>query len=364
MAALRTPLYDQHLASSAKMVDFHGWLLPIHYGSQIEEHHAVRKHCGLFDVSHMTIVDFDGPGIEAFLRYLLANDVAKLTKGKAFYSMMLNERGGIIDDLIVYRGDHSCFRIVFNAATRDSDLDWIQKQVESFDVTIQSRVDLANLALQGPDARKALSKALPDLADQIKELKPFRFFLHENWQIACTGYTGEDGLEIILPQKDAITLWEKLIKAGVQPCGLGARDTLRLEAGLNLYGLDMDESVTPLESNVAWTVAWEPNDRDFIGRAALEAQKKENTYRQLVGILLEDRGVLRAGQPVFQNNQEIGLTVSGTFSPTIEQGIAFARIGQTSEKLCEVEVRGKKLKAKIIKLPFVRHGKVLVSSEN
>lgn len=357
----KTPLHQAHLDSKATMADFHGWMLPMHYGSQIEEHHAVRQDAGMFDVSHMNIVDLHGEEAEAFLRHLLANDVAKLEDGKALYTPMLNEVGGIVDDLIVYRISPTFYRCVMNAGVRDKDLAWVKNHAKRFKLDIKAREDLAIIAVQGPHAREKAAGVLPEaLQSSASALKMFRFAMafDAEWLVARTGYTGEDGFEVILPADQAETFWRALLAKGIQPCGLGARDTLRLEAGLNLYGSDMDEGVTPLESNLAWTIAWEPADRQFIGRVALEHQKTEQ-HSHLMGVLLEERGVLRVGQKVFQNEQAIGEVVSGTFSPTLKQGIAFARLEKASETACHVEIRGKHLRARIIKLPFVRKGKAV-----
>jgi aminomethyltransferase len=268
----RTPLFDEHVAAGGKMVDFAGWEMPINYGSQIEEHNQVRTDAGMFDVSHMVVVDLEGERTREFLRYLLANDVDRLQdSGKALYSCMLNETGGVIDDLIVYFLRDDFFRMVVNAATREKDLAWLEKQAAAFSVNVRERPELAMIAVQGPNAR---AKTLPLLPDSAREaaagLKTFTGMFDGDWFIARTGYTGEDGFEIILPAGEAAGFWRRLSYAGVKPAGLGARDTLRLEAGMNLYGSDMDESVSPLESALGWTVAWEPVDRDFIGRAALE----------------------------------------------------------------------------------------------
>ena len=357
----RTPLYDEHLALGARMVDFGGWDMPVNYGSQIEEHHAVRKDAGMFDVSHMTVLDLSGERVRDFLRYLLANDVSKLrVPGKALYSCMLREDGGIIDDLIVYFLRDDFFRMVTNAATRDKDLPWITKHAEPFGVGVRERDDLALVAVQGPQAR---DKAVSCLDAQYREpalaLKPFSAVDCGSMFIARTGYTGEDGFEIMLPATEAVGFWRALNAAGVKPAGLGARDTLRLEAAMNLYGSDMDESTHPLESALGWTVAWEPADRDFIGRKALEAHQAEGVRNKLVGLLLEDRGVLRGHQKVFTNAGE-GEITSGTFSPTLERSIALARVPVGAEGECEVEIRGKRLKARIITPPFVRNGEIKV----
>lgn len=354
----KTPLYNAHVTAGARMVAFAGWEMPINYGSQIDEHHQVRTAAGMFDVSHMTVVDVRGSEARAFLSRLLANDVAKLTvPGKALYSCMLNESGGVLDDLIVYYMDEDWYRLVVNAATRDKGLAWLERQGSEFSIAVTEHHELAMIAVQGPLARKKVLALLPDeVARQVCDLKPFNVHLHGEQCIACTGYTGEDGYEIMLPDGLAEDFWNRLLEQGVNPCGLGARDTLRLEAGMNLYGQDMDEGVTPLVSGLSWTVAMK-DDRDFIGRTALEQQKQEGVAEKLVGLVLEDRGVLRPGQKVVTVSGE-GSTTSGSFSPTLQKAIAFARVPKLSEGTCEVEIRGKFLKARIVKPPFVRNGEV------
>lgn len=354
----RTPLYDAHLALGAKMVDFGGWDMPLHYGSQIEEHHIVRRTAGMFDVSHMTIVDLEGGRVREFLRYLLANDVDKLSvSGKALYTCMLNEQGGVIDDLIVYFMSEPWFRLVVNAATRDKNLAWITQHAGTFGVAVKERDDLAMIAAQGPDARDAVQALLGDAAPQAAALRPFHAVTAGELFIARTGYTGEDGYEIMLPAAQAAGFWQHLLAASVKPIGLGARDTLRLEAGMNLYGADMDENTTPLESGLGWTVAWEPATRDFIGRAALEAQRARGVGFTQVGLVLNDKGVLRNHQQVFIGGQAAGEITSGSFSPTLGTAIALARVSCAAQGECEVEMRGKRVSARIVKPPFVRHGK-------
>ncbi len=358
----QTPLYQQHLMAKAKMVDFAGWEMPIHYGSQLEEHHQVRRDAGMFDVSHMLVLDLTGPAITDFLRRLLANDVARLdtSPGRALYSCMLNERGGVIDDLIVYSMRDNSYRMVLNAATRDKDLTWITRQASAFEVSIRERNDLAMIAVQGPNARDKTAKALGKALTPAMALKPF-FAVESTMMcgdalfIARTGYTGEDGFEIMLPATQADSAWTALLAAGVAPIGLGARDTLRLEAGMNLYGQDMDEDTSPLEAGLAWTVAFEPAKRNFIGRAALDAQRETGPACKLVGLMLDGRGMLRAHQKVTTSTGE-GKTTSGSFSPTLGQAIALARVPVTAGEACTVEIRGKHLPARIVKYPFVRHG--------
>ncbi|MBV8802071.1 MAG: glycine cleavage system aminomethyltransferase GcvT [Gammaproteobacteria bacterium] len=351
----KTPLYDCHLQSNAKMVDFAGWDMPLHYGSQVQEHHIVRKQAGVFDVSHMTIVECIGSDAFQFLRQLVANDVNRLTPGKALYTCMLNEQGGVLDDLIIYKIDSTFYRLVVNSATRDKDLAWIKKQANAFNITITERTDLAMLAIQGPAITEKLSHLFDSQDTQaILSLKPFHFLLVKEYFIARTGYTGEDGFEIILPAIEAPSFWNKLLKAEIHPCGLGARDTLRLEAGLNLYGADMDETTTPLESNLGWTIAWEPKDRDFIGRSALEQQREKGAKQRLVGIILEGPGVLRNHQKIMANGIEVGEITSGSFSPTLNKGIALARVNADIGPVCLIDIRGKQVTAQVTKPPFVK----------
>ena len=355
----KTPLYQAHLDAGAKMVDFAGWQMPINYGSQVEEHHAVRQDAGIFDVSHMTVVDILGAGARDYLRHLLANDIDKLkSRGKALYTCMLNNNGGILDDLIVYFIDVEHYRCVLNAATRNKDLAWMNKVAEGFSVGLHERNELAMIAIQGPKARAKVDNVFsPHQYDAALTLQPFEFTDTESFFIARTGYTGEDGYEIILPATEVVDVWNKALAAGIKPCGLGARDTLRLEAGLNLYGIDMDESVTPLESGLSWTITWEPQDRLFVGRAALELQKSNGVKNKFVGIILEGKGVLRGGQKIYSDSEVVGELTSGTFSPTLGLGIGMARVAKDLGQNCLVEIRDKKHAARVIKLPFVRHGK-------
>lgn len=353
----RTPFYDLHLAANAKIVDFAGWDMPLHYGSQLQEHHQVRQHAGMFDVSHMGVIDLHGCDAAAFLRRLLANNVDRIAAGKALYSCMLNEQGGVIDDLIVYKIDADSFRMVVNAGTREKDLAWMQTQAQPFAIELKERPDLAILAVQGPEAIAKIKQFFSDISEEIQQLKPFSWLRRQNWFIARTGYTGEDGFEVILPATEAKHGWENLSALGVAPCGLGARDTLRLEAGLNLYGADMDETVTPLESNLSWTVAFEPTDRDFIGRAALEKQLQSGVTRRLVGLVLTGPGIIRNHQPVLMNGDGQGEITSGGYSPTLEKSIALARVPAGDAAACHVEIRQKQIPAVVVKPPFVRNGK-------
>jgi aminomethyltransferase len=345
------------------MVDFGGWDMPVAYGSQIEEHHAVRRGAGVFDVSHMGIVDLRGARSRELLRELLANDVARLNlPGRALYSCMLNERGGVIDDLIVYYLDDDFFRIVVNAGTREKDLAWIGQQAARFEVTLLERRDLAMLAIQGPQARERSAALLAaEAAWAVLELQPFFGAQIGEWFVARTGYTGEDGFEIMLPTADAVSVWQRLNAAGVRSCGLGARDTLRLEAGMNLYGNDMTEQTNPLESGLAWTVAFDPPERNFVGRAALDAIRARGAEHKLVGLVLDERAVLRSHQRVLIPSVGEGEVTSGTFSPTLERSIGLARVPVATGAAVQVEVRGRQLPARVVRVPFVRHGKALIS---
>lgn len=401
----QTPLYESHLALGGLMVDFAGWKMPLHYGSQITEHQQVREDAGIFDVSHMGILDIEGEDASVFLRIVLANNIDKIREsreeenslkdnsnavdilkkggestgfgqkyGQALYSCMLNEKGGVIDDLIVYDLTPNHFRLIVNAARTEFDLAWLNQHKGALSVNIIHRTDLGILAIQGPNARSKTSLAFPSLRENIQALKSFQFFLAESTMaksvqskkhsdsetdllIAQTGYTGEDGLEVLLPKADLKAFWDACLGAQIFPIGLGARDTLRLEAGLNLYGQDMNESVTPLESNLAWTVAFLPSNRNFIGREALNLQQSQGIPKKLVGILLLEKGVLRHGQKIFQGENCVGEVTSGSFSPTLKKSIALARIQsniQEGSQDCRVEIRNQLFKIQILKPPFVR----------
>jgi aminomethyltransferase len=352
----KTILNQTHREAGAKMVDFGGWDMPIHYGSQIEEHHAVRRDVGMFDVSHMTVIDIHGIGARAYLRHLIANSVEKLkTPGKALYSCMLNEDGGVIDDLIVYYLGEDFYRVVVNAATRDKDLAWMTKQASGYDIELLERADFAMLAVQGPNARtKVMSLLNPGAATSAGALGKFSGTDADGLFVARTGYTGEDGFEIMVPEQRAVAFWNALTAAGVRPCGLGARDTLRLEAGMALYGQDMDESVSPYETGLAWTVAMDQG-RTFIGREALERQLAAGTARQLIGLVMDEKGVLRHGQAVYADSGQ-GEILSGTFSPTLSKSIALARIPAGQAGAVEVDIRGKRHPVRTVKYPFVRDG--------
>ncbi len=357
----KTPLHPAHLACGAKMVDFHGWEMPLHYGSQLNEHHHVRNDAGMFDVSHMTVVDVLGAGGRQFLRKLLTNDVDQLEhNGKALYSCMCNEHGGIIDDLIVYQRSSDNYRVILNSATRENDLAWIRQKSEGFAVGLQERTELAMIAVQGPQAIAKTCKILnPAQVDAVSTLTPFECVDVDQWFFARTGYTGEDGLEIIVPQALITTLWTDLLNAGIQPCGLAARDTLRLEAGMMLYGQDMDTSTSPLESGLAWTIKWTPEERDFIGMGALFAQKQLGIKLKMVGLTLLDKGVMRHGQRVVVEGYPDGIITSGSYSPTLENSIALARVPIETGDEVMIDIRGKLIPAKVGKPRFIKHGQAI-----
>jgi len=369
----KTVLNETHRALGARMVDFGGWDMPIHYGSQLDEHHLVRRDAGMFDVSHMTVVDLTGARVREFLRRLVANSVDKLHKpGKALYTAMLNPQGGVIDDLIVYYMSEDWFRLVVNAATREKDMAWITEQAKAFDVEVRERPEFGMVAVQGPTARERVVGLLRE-EDRAPVLKLPRFSAREakttdgvDVFVARTGYTGEDGFEVIVPEAQTVAFWNALLAAGVKPAGLGARDTLRLEAGMNLYGQDMDDTVSPYEAALAWTVVLDANadgePRDFIGRAALEAQQAGGAPRQMIGLVMDEKGVLRHGQKVLTAHGE-GEVLSGTFSPTMGKAIALARVPAGDIPLgsaggVRVDIRGREIPVRVVRFPFVREGKV------
>jgi aminomethyltransferase len=355
----KTPLFELHQELGARVVDFGGWDMPVQYSSQITEHHAVRRASGVFDVSHMCPIDLKGTRVREFLQHLLANDVAKLTRpGKALYSCMLNEAGGVLDDLIVYFLTDTWFRLVVNAGTRDKDLVWIRQQSAQFDVTVTELTDLAMLAIQGPEARaKTASLLSASAADAAMALGPFFAAGIDNWFVARTGYTGEDGFEIMIPAGDAVRVWRELNAAGVASCGLGARDTLRLEAGMPLYGNELDRDTTPFEAGLGRLVSFAKSG-DFVGRAALE-RAKDNPRKTLVGMKIDGRGIARIGYPVYLPAAEdaCGRITSGTASPTLGFAIAMGYVPagrSTVDGALEIGIRDQRASAQVIPMPFYR----------
>ena len=352
----KTVLNEAHRKAGAKMVDFGGWEMPINYGSQIEEHHAVRQNVGMFDVSHMTVIDVEGPEATDFLLHLLANDITKLNTNQAMYSTMLNHQGGVIDDLITYKISDSKYRVVVNAATREKDLAWFEQEIAEFDAFMKEQSDTAMIAVQGPIAIKVLQ---PLIDIDLSETKRFYAAYNDDMFVGRTGYTGEDGVEIIVASEAAEALWDQLIAAGVQPCGLGARDTLRLEAGMHLYGQDMDENITPLECGLAWTIR--KDNLEFNGADALEDLKLAGINKKLIGLVLEDRGVLRHDQTLTDDNGHTGIITSGGYSPSTEKAIAMAVVDKDmNADSVQVQIRNKNLSCRVVKLPFVRNGKSLI----
>lgn len=359
----QTPLNDEHRRANAHFIDFHGWQMPLHYGSALQEHRSVRTSAGLFDVSHMTIVDLLGAGVREFLRYLLPNDVDKMvTTGAALYTTLLTHRGGVIDDALVYFRAPDSYRLVFNCATQARVIAWLEQHIGNFSLGFQQRNDLVILACQGSQALAKAQECLPpELRDATATLQPFASTEFEDWFIARTGYTGEDGLEIMLPATQAHKLWGQLLAAEISPCGLAARDSLRLEAGLLLSGQDIDESVTPLESSLGWTVAWQPSDRDFIGKAALLLQKEQGVKRKLVGLVCEkSQGVMRSGQIVTIASEAAGVITSGGYSPTLDCSIALARVPSDCPPSCQVTIRQDPVTVRVVPPRFVKHGKSLI----
>ena len=353
----KTALYSEHKRAKAKLVDFSGWEMPLYYSSQLKEHHAVRQDCGMFDVSHMLAIDICGNSSLAYLSKLLANNPQRLNSGKALYSCLLNNDGGILDDLIVYQLSEYYYRIVVNAGNRQQDLAWLHQQRESFNnLVIKERDDLSIIAIQGPHAREKSHATFSEKQQSVtKNLKPFHCVEKDGWFIARTGYTGEDGYEVMLPHNQAETFWNRLLARDISACGLGARDTLRLEAGFNLHGSDMDATTTPLESNLGWTIAWEPLDRDFIGRKAL-TQQRNQLKQALYGLVLEERAILRKDSVLITEQGNAGYITSASFSPSLNCSIALARLPLKSGNYCEVMIRDRKYRVKIIKPPFVRKG--------
>lgn len=356
----KTPLFEAHQRAGGKMIDFHGWALPVNYGSQLAEHHRVRENVGVFDVSHMTVFDITGGTGKDFFSRLLPSDVERLKEtGQTLYSALLNESGGIIDDLILYVVGDNWLRLVTNCATRSRIEDWLKKHLDHHPKPPEiKRTSLAILALQGPKALSTATDLLPEHAEAITDLKSFHGILSNQVWLARTGYTGEDGLEIIATHTEATSIWERLIVAGVQPAGLGARDTLRLEAGLNLSGQDMDENTSPLVSGLGKIIHWEPENRDFIGRAALAQEKSAGPSQRLVGLVLESGGIPRHDYRVLADGEPCGVVTSGALSPTLNKGIALARIDRSAlDKTLSIEIRGKPKPAVRHRIPFYKRPK-------
>jgi len=357
----RTPLYEQHLALGARIVEFGGWEMPVQYSSILDEHRAVRTHAGLFDVSHMGEFKVEGPDALAFLQHLVPNDVSRLAIYQALYTQLCLPDGGTIDDLIIYHLADNHYMMVVNAANIEKDYAWVEKQAKNFNVqTTNQSYTTALLALQGPEAQ-AILQPLTEV-----DLSTIRYYHCEpgmvdgiNCIISRTGYTGEDGFELYCASVDAPKLWNDLLAAGkdrgLLPTGLGARDTLRLEAGYCLYGHELDEQTNPLEAGLGWTIKL--NKDDFIGRDALLKVKEQGPKRKLIGVEMIERGVCRGGYAIYENGQQIGALTSGAPSPIFNKNIGMgfvetpqAVVGNT----VHIDIRGKPTAARIVALPFYK----------
>lgn len=360
--AKRTPLYEQHKALGARFVDFGGWEMPVQYTSILEEHQAVRTRAGLFDVSHMGEFKIEGESAQAFLQYLVPNDVGRLTVQQALYTQLCLPNGNTIDDLLVYRLTEDHYMLVVNAANIEKDLAWVKKQADAFPnvSVIDQSATTALLALQGPAAQDILQ---PFTAANLAEIDYYHATADlvdgVNCIISRTGYTGEDGFELYCPSVDAVKLWNDLLDAGkpqgLQPAGLGARDTLRLEAGYCLYGHELDEDTNPLEARLGWTIKFKKGD--FIGHDALAQVKAQGPRRLLVGIELLERGVPRGGYAIYQQDRQIGALTSGSPGPTVGKniGMGYVEAAQAvAGQQVYIDIRGKRVAAQIVGLPFYK----------
>ncbi|MEK3890752.1 glycine cleavage system aminomethyltransferase GcvT [Bacillus sp. FSL K6-3431] len=362
----RTSLFSVYQDYGAKTIDFGGWEMPVRFSGIKKEHEAVRKSAGLFDVSHMGELIITGKSSFAFLQKMLTNDLSILKKGKVLYSVMCDESGGVVDDLLIYQLSQEAYLLVVNAANTTKDLEWLQKHIIG-EVQIKNVSDqYALLAIQGPEAENILQKLI--VHTNLKEVNPFHFNEYVNINgsfglVSRTGYTGEDGFEIYCSPAAAIKIWNDLLEAGKEqgllPCGLGARDTLRFEAKLPLYGQEISSTITPLEAGLGFAVKLNKKE-DFIGKSALEKQREHGIPRKIVGIEMIDRGIPRQGYQVFLADEEIGVVTSGTQSPTFKKNIG---LGLIKSEICnigtelEIEIRKKRLRAKIIATPFLKRSK-------
>ncbi|OXB93373.1 glycine cleavage system aminomethyltransferase GcvT [Parageobacillus galactosidasius] len=361
----RTPLFAVYERYGAKTIDFGGWELPVQFSSIKEEHEAVRTRAGLFDVSHMGEFVVKGDDSLAFLQKMMTNDVSKLTDGRVQYSLMCYEDGGTVDDLLIYKKADDHYLLVVNAANIEKDFEWLHDHLFGDVELVNISQEIAQLALQGPLAEQVLQKLTNTDLSAIKFFS-FQDDININGVkalVSRTGYTGEDGFEIYCRREDAVALWESILEAGkeegVLPCGLGARDTLRFEATLPLYGQELSKDITPIEAGLGFAVKTN-KDADFIGKDVLKKQKEEGTARKLVGIEMIDKGIPRHGYKVFANGEEIGFVTTGTQSPTLKKNIGLALIKTEFTEMdteVEVEIRGKRLKAKVIATPFYKRAK-------
>jgi aminomethyltransferase len=353
----RTPLYDEHRALGARLVDFAGWEMPVQYEGIKVEHNAVRNRAGLFDVSHMGEAVFRGPEAEEALQRLVTRDVGRLAEGQAGYSAVCYESGGTVDDVIVYRRPED-FLVVVNASNREKDLEHFRSNTEDLDVEVADESDdWALLALQGPEA----ADLLQNLTDaNLSDLRPFRFVEGEvagaKTIISRTGYTGEDGFELYLAPGDAPRVWRELFGSGATPAGLGARDTLRLEAGMCLYGNELDPETTPLEAGIGFAVHLD-KEREFIGQEALRKEKEEGLRKKLVAFEVEGRGIARHDYPVRVGEEDVGRVTSGTLSPTLGKAIGLALVSPGVEDRFEVAIRDRPVEAHTVPLPFYKREK-------
>ncbi|KGG13722.1 MULTISPECIES: glycine cleavage system aminomethyltransferase GcvT [Prochlorococcus] len=373
MEYLKTPLNQKCLDQGARLVPFAGWEMPVQFAGLMNEHNAVRKNAGLFDVSHMGVISIKGLNAKDEIQKLVPTDLYRIGTGEACYTVLLNDHGGIIDDLIIYDlgidgENQDCLMLIINAACKESDINWFKKNLNLDKITVNNaKKDPVLLALQGPKAEHYLIKILGDVVHKsLKDLPPFG---HKtiNYQfkdmeesaslfIARTGYTGEKGYEILLESEPGNILWDELINAGVTPCGLGARDTLRLEAAMHLFGNDINENTTPLEAGLGWLVHLEM-PKKFIGREALEKQSQHGLTKKLVGLEIQGRAIARKDYPIFYNNQKISQITSGSWSPTLEKPIALAYLPKELTKLGDevnVQIRDKLYPAMVVKKPFYR----------
>ena len=351
----KTPLHNAHIQLGAKMVNFSNWEMPISYSSLIKEHNAVRNAAGIFDVSHMSVFDFDGGNQIAFFKKIFANDIKKIYKdNKAIYGALLNEEGGILDDLIIYHANNK-FRLVSNCSTREQNKQWLEKHAVEFGVKVMERSDMGILAIQGPNALKKILE-IKEIDAQVNTLQSFGCMFEGDKLYARTGYTGEDGLELIVPTQDINHLWDQALELGCTPIGLGARDTLRLEAGLNLYGNDMTINNHPYESNLGWTIDMSDKNREFIGKNALLSIDQSKSQK-IVGIILQDKGVLRSGYEI-THEQGKGVVLSGSYSPTLQSSIGLARVDQGYKENGKVMIRNKVLNIDFVSPRFLGQGKI------
>ncbi|PTG08815.1 glycine cleavage system aminomethyltransferase GcvT [Staphylococcus chromogenes] len=351
----QTPLYQHYVDAGAKIVEFGGWAMPVQFTSIKEEHNAVRTKAGLFDVSHMGEILVEGAQADDLVQYVLTNDTTLLTTENAHYTTLCNEKGGVIDDLVAYKLDDKKYLLVVNAANTEKDFNWIQKQSNDFDVTVKNvSEEYGQLAIQGPNARDIIQK---HVSEDVSQMKMFEFkqnveLFGKNVILSQSGYTGEDGFEIYCNSDDTTAIWDELLKEDVTPCGLGARDTLRLEAGLPLHGQDLTEEITPYEGGIAFAV--KPLiDADFIGKSVLKEQKENGAPRRTVGLKMIDKGIPRTGYTILNTeDKEIGVVTSGTQSPSTGNSIGLGIIERNEFEMGKevvIQVRKRQVKAQIVK---------------